>query len=232
MSSPKARTKRAKDNKPRVASGSAASSKSKSSSASPAKSGAEKGRERPEIGDLVERLAATLERYRLTEIELELDAEGERIRVRRDPPVERGQGIAQGPHGPLYSHVPARSVEAPFTAVVRDPLEEAPASAAPRAPALAPATPRAPEPATAASGGASVYITSPFVGTFYTSPSPQAAAFVERGQSVKKGQVLCIVEAMKLMNEIESDVAGTVVDVIAVNGQPVEFGEPLFQIRP
>jgi acetyl-CoA carboxylase biotin carboxyl carrier protein len=77
-----------------------------------------------------------------------------------------------------------------------------------------------------------VYITSPFVGTFYRSPSPEAPAFVEVGTRVRKGQVLCIVEAMKLMNEIESDVDGTVVAVLAENGQPVEFGEPLFQIRP
>lgn len=77
-----------------------------------------------------------------------------------------------------------------------------------------------------------VYITSPFVGTFYRSPSPETASFVELGQQIKKGQVLCIIEAMKLMNEIEAEVSGTVVTCLAENGQSVEYGEPLFQIRP
>jgi len=76
-----------------------------------------------------------------------------------------------------------------------------------------------------------VDVTSPFVGTFYRSPSPDAATYVEVGTAVRVGQTLCIVEAMKLMNEIESDIAGTVVEVLAVNGKPVEFGQPLFRIR-
>ncbi len=73
---------------------------------------------------------------------------------------------------------------------------------------------------------------SPIVGTFYRSPAPDADPFVEEGQRVQKGQVLCIVEAMKLMNEIESDVDGTIVQVFPENAQPVEFGEPLFAIKP
>jgi acetyl-CoA carboxylase biotin carboxyl carrier protein len=75
-------------------------------------------------------------------------------------------------------------------------------------------------------------VTSPIVGTFYESPSPGAPAFVKVGDQVELGQVLCIVEAMKLMNEIECDVAGEIVRRIAVSGQPVEFGQPLFAIRP
>jgi len=75
-------------------------------------------------------------------------------------------------------------------------------------------------------------VKSPIVGTFYDSPSPGSAAFVKLGDMVEVGQVLCIVEAMKLMNEIESDVAGEVVKRIAASGQPVEFGQPLFAIRP
>ena len=75
------------------------------------------------------------------------------------------------------------------------------------------------------------YITSPFVGTFYRSPGPDAAPFVDVGTHVKKGQVLCIVEAMKLMNEIESEIQGTVVQVLVESGQPVEYGEPLFKIK-
>jgi acetyl-CoA carboxylase biotin carboxyl carrier protein len=77
-----------------------------------------------------------------------------------------------------------------------------------------------------------VTITSPIVGTFYRSPSPEAQPFVEMGTSVNKSQVLCIVEAMKLMNEIESDVDGIVVKILVENGQPVEYGEPLFLIEP
>jgi acetyl-CoA carboxylase biotin carboxyl carrier protein len=74
-------------------------------------------------------------------------------------------------------------------------------------------------------------VKSPIVGTFYESPSPGAPAFVKIGDQVEVGQVLCIVEAMKLMNEIESDVAGEVVRRIASSGQPVEYGQPLFAIR-
>jgi len=72
---------------------------------------------------------------------------------------------------------------------------------------------------------------SPMVGTFYRAPSPGAPAFVEVGQSVSKGQTLCIIEAMKLLNEIESDVSGTVKAILVENGQPVEYGQPLFLIE-
>ena len=75
-------------------------------------------------------------------------------------------------------------------------------------------------------------VKSPIVGTFYESPAPGAPSFVQIGDQVEVGQVLCIVEAMKLMNEIESDVAGEVVKRIATSGQPVEYGQALFAIRP
>ena len=75
-------------------------------------------------------------------------------------------------------------------------------------------------------------ITSPFVGTFYRAPAPESPAFTDVGQAVRKGQVVCIVEAMKLMNEIETEVAGRVMKVMAENGQPVEFGQPLFLVEP
>jgi acetyl-CoA carboxylase biotin carboxyl carrier protein len=75
-------------------------------------------------------------------------------------------------------------------------------------------------------------VKSPIVGTFYESPSPGAPPFAKIGDQVEVGQVLCIVEAMKLMNEIESDVAGEVVKRIAASGQPVEYGQPLFAIKP
>ncbi len=72
---------------------------------------------------------------------------------------------------------------------------------------------------------------SPMVGTFYRAPSPGAPSFVEIGQSVTKGQTLCIIEAMKLLNEIESDAAGTIKAILVENGQPVEYGQPLFLIE-
>ena len=77
-----------------------------------------------------------------------------------------------------------------------------------------------------------VTVTSPIVGTFYRSPSPDADPYVEEGDLVKKGQVLCVVEAMKLMNEIESEVDGRIVKILAESTKPVEFGQPLFLIAP
>jgi acetyl-CoA carboxylase biotin carboxyl carrier protein len=108
-------------------------------------------------------------------------------------------------------------------------LAVAPAAAA------APATPRAGDPpasAPAADPDAGLHIVkSPIVGTYYGSPSPGAAPFVSPGERVEKGQVICIVEAMKLMNEIESDASGEIVKCFISNGQPIEFGQPLFSIR-
>lgn len=75
-------------------------------------------------------------------------------------------------------------------------------------------------------------VLSPFVGTFYRAPSPEAEPYVREGQTVKRGDVLCIIEAMKLMNEIEAEFPGKIVSILAENGQPVEFGEPLFIIEP
>ncbi|KAB2967497.1 MAG: acetyl-CoA carboxylase biotin carboxyl carrier protein, partial [Thermoanaerobaculia bacterium] len=75
-------------------------------------------------------------------------------------------------------------------------------------------------------------VTSPIVGTFYAAPSPDSPVYVRIGDRVRKGQVLCIVEAMKLMNEIESDADGVVAEIYPKNAQPVEFGEPLFGVRP
>jgi len=77
-----------------------------------------------------------------------------------------------------------------------------------------------------------VTVNSPFVGTFYRSSTPGAPPFVEMGTKVRKGQVLCVVEAMKLMNEIEAEVSGTIVSILKEDGKPVEFGEPLFLIGP
>jgi acetyl-CoA carboxylase biotin carboxyl carrier protein len=106
-------------------------------------------------------------------------------------------------------------------------------TAAPAAPAAAPApvTAAAPEAPPADPDAGLHIVKSPIVGTFYGSPSPGAAAFVSPGDHVEKGQVICIVEAMKLMNEIEADASGEVVKCFITNGQPIEFGQPLFSIR-
>jgi acetyl-CoA carboxylase biotin carboxyl carrier protein len=100
----------------------------------------------------------------------------------------------------------------------------APAPMATAAPAAAPAAPAAP------AQPAGHEVKSPMVGTFYRASSPEAKSFVEVGDSVKAGQTLCIIEAMKLLNEIESDATGVVKAILVENGQPVEFGEPLFII--
>jgi acetyl-CoA carboxylase biotin carboxyl carrier protein len=107
---------------------------------------------------------------------------------------------------------------------------------APAAPAYAAEAPAAPPPRLLSPAEAPVdddvaFITSPFVGTFYRSPSPDAAPFVQVGSVVKQGQALCIIEAMKLMNEIENDTPCTILDILVENGKPVEFGQRLFKVR-
>jgi len=96
----------------------------------------------------------------------------------------------------------------------------------------APAPPVHTAPAAAAPEEELHVVKSPIVGTFYEAPAPGAPPFVRPGDSVQAGQVLCIIEAMKLMNEIESDASGEIVKVLASNGQPVEYGQPLFAVRP
>lgn len=78
----------------------------------------------------------------------------------------------------------------------------------------------------------SIEIKSPMVGTFYRAPSPEAPPYVEAGQIIEQGQVICIIEAMKLMNEIKSEIKGKIIEIIVDNSEPVEFGQPLFLIEP
>ena len=118
--------------------------------------------------------------------------------------------------GPAVAPAPVHYAAAP-----------APVAAAPVAPAAAPAP--AAEAAPAVPAGHQVL--SPMVGTFYRSPSPDAKAFVEVGQSVKAGETLCIVEAMKMMNQIEADKSGVVTAILVEDGQPVEFDQPLVVIE-
>ena len=114
------------------------------------------------------------------------------------------------------------------------PLQAANPAPAAAHPAPAPAAAEAAQPTAAAPApdNKTFTVNSPFVGTFYRSASPDSPAFVDVGQVVKKGQVLCIVEAMKLMNEIEAEQPGRLVDVLVQNGSPVEYGETLFRFEP
>jgi len=153
----------------------------------------------------VERLLSFMEEHGLEEFEYE--ASGVRIRLRKASATSAGG---------------ARPVAAAEVAPSH-PVHAASAAPAPHA-----SPSRAAEPAVASDLH---LIKSPIVGTFYTAPSPAADAFVTRGSRVETGQVLCIIEAMKLMNEIESDMAGEVVEIYVENGNPVEYGQPLFGIR-
>ncbi len=107
-----------------------------------------------------------------------------------------------------------------------------PAQAPAPVPAPAPAPAPAPEAPKADECPGCVEIRAPIVGTFYRAPAPDAPPYVKEGDRVEKGQVLCIIEAMKLMNEIESEVSGIVKRILVENGEPVEYGQPLFLIQP
>ncbi|HSN91183.1 MAG TPA: acetyl-CoA carboxylase biotin carboxyl carrier protein [Anaeromyxobacteraceae bacterium] len=134
--------------------------------------------------------------------------------------IRRGT-VAPFAPAPVAWSSPPPAVHSPLAPVATPP------PVAPPAPAAAPAPSAEAE---AAQPG--VIVSSPFVGTFYRAPSPDSPPFVEVDQKVKKGQVLCIVEAMKLMNEIECEVDGTVAEIFVQNATPVEFGEKLFRIVP
>jgi len=138
-------------------------------------------------------------------VEVEVERAGARIKIRRD-----------GAAHPVIT-----------TAVALPAVAAAPAAAAPPAPGAAP-----PAAAGAAPAAGAVLVTAPLVGRFYRSPSPDAGPYVEVGDRVRKGQVLCIIEAMKLMNQIEAEQGGTVRAILVDDGKPVEFGEPLFEIEP
>lgn len=105
---------------------------------------------------------------------------------------------------------------------------QAPVAAAPLAPIAAAPTTATPAAAEEPAGSA---ISAPMVGTFYTASSPEASPFVKVGDTVNIGQPLCIIEAMKVMNEIEADQAGTIIAIVAKDGEPVQFGDPLFRIQ-
>ena len=153
----------------------------------------------------IERILDLMRQHELTEFELE--REGLKLRVRKTPTGFTTLPVA----GPIPNSVP-------------------PAMAAPPSAPAATSLPPAPVDEDDASVELAV-VKSPIVGTFYRSPEPGAASFVEVGERVKKDQVLCIIEAMKLMNEIDSEYDGEIVNIYVENGQPVQYGERLFAIR-
>jgi acetyl-CoA carboxylase biotin carboxyl carrier protein len=159
-----------------------------------------------DLSDLKE-ILGILEERDITEFELEQD--GVKLRVCR------GSASAQAPGAGVPAVLAVTASSAPALAV--------------GAPPAAPSSAAAPAPAAEADG---TLVRSPIVGTFYRSPDPNSAPFVSVGDSVKLGQVLCIIEAMKLMNEIEAEMAGEVTKIHPENGQPVQYGDPLFTIRP
>ncbi len=131
--------------------------------------------------------------------------------------------ISEGEESVRISRYPRGAAAAPAQAA---PMMQAyaPAPAAP-APGAAPTPPPAP------AGNKDQTVASPMVGTYYSAPSPGAKPFVELGMEIKVGQVLCIIEAMKMMNQIESEKSGRLAAILAKNGDPVEFGQPLFIIE-
>lgn len=137
--------------------------------------------------------------------ELEIEEDGKRLRITRSFTPDASAVAA---HMPGMQHVYAAPVPAPAAAAAPAPAVEAPAPQKHHE------------------------VRSPIVGTFYRSASPDADPFVSVGDSVSKGQVLCIIEAMKIMNEIESDASGRVVKILVENGQPVEYNQPLFLVDP
>jgi acetyl-CoA carboxylase biotin carboxyl carrier protein len=158
-----------------------------------------------DLGEIA-RFLAFMEEHGLEE--LEYQRADLHVRLKRPEPSSGG--------------VPLSHVQASPSARTASSASPAPAEAASTVPALAPQP---------ASDNLHT-VKSPIVGTFYAAPSPDAPPFVNIGDLVKRGQVLCIVEAMKLMNEIEADQGGEIVRQLAENGQPVEYGQPLFALRP
>jgi acetyl-CoA carboxylase biotin carboxyl carrier protein len=157
--------------------------------------------------DEIKRLIEFIREQELTEFELEHD--GMKLRVKSGSVTPAPMPV-----------MPAVSV------IAAPPIGASPAPVAPAAPPAVAAPPPAPE-----EGDELAIVKSPIVGTFYRAPEPGAKNFVEVGDAVRKGQVLCIIEAMKLMNEIDSEYDGEIVSVYVENGQAVQYGERLFAIR-
>ena len=157
--------------------------------------------------DEINRILDIVREHELSEFELE--REGFKIRIKKNSPVQAAAAFAP----PIVQHVVA-APPPPVPVAAPPPLEAVPSSPPPASDEIDFAI-----------------VKSPIVGTFFRSSEPGAAAFVDVGNVVKKGQVLCIIEAMKLMNEIESEYDGEIAKVYVENGQPVQYGERLFAIK-
>ena len=157
--------------------------------------------------DDIERILALVKQHELAEFELERD--GLKLRIRKSsgafPPLAAPVEMTHVSSGPPPAPAMALPSPAPAVAEVNEETDDSPVELA--------------------------VVKSPIVGTFYRSPEPGAPAFIEVGQHVKKDQVLCIIEAMKLMNEITSEYEGEIVSAYVENGKPVQYGERLFAIR-
>lgn len=163
----------------------------------------------------IQKLITMLDKSGLHELEVEIG--GARLKLAKPSPPAQSFVLPQQFHS-----------SAPLP-----PTNVATIAQAPAAPTTAPAAVPAPEPAPAPAKPSNVIeVKSPMVGTFYRAPAPGAEPFVKVGDRVRKGQIVCIIEAMKLMNEIEAENDGTIVDILADNAQPVEFGEALFYVEP
>lgn len=158
---------------------------------------------------LVKKLVKLLSESDVDEIEIE--EEGKKIRIAKHP--GRGGAVAMAAPVQYMAEAPRPAVMVPAPAVAAQASQAATPPASPAAPSNL------------------HLIRSPIVGTFYHAPAPDAAPFVQVGSAIQPGTVLCIIEAMKLMNEIEADVAGKVVRVLVQNGQPVEYDQALFEIE-
>jgi acetyl-CoA carboxylase biotin carboxyl carrier protein len=152
--------------------------------------------------EFIERLIRAIDESSVDSLEIERG--GTRVRLAKTPPMTAAPVLHAAPPAPAYAPAPAASAPAPA---------EAPQAKASPSEGL-------------------LEVTSPMVGTFYRAPAPDAPPYVEEGGKISVGDTLCIIEAMKLMNELESEVKGTIVEICVENAQPVEFGQVLFRVRP
>ena len=149
--------------------------------------------------------------------EFEVEKGDFKLRVKRGPNGEFSTSAAPSGSTVVHHHAPVGGFHAPIAAVAQSAPVAAVAATAP-----------------VAAGDASglSQIVSPMVGTFYTAPSPESPPFITVGQEVQEDTVVCIIEAMKVMNEIKAETRGVIVEILAQNGKPVEFNKPLFAVRP
>lgn len=157
----------------------------------------------------IKQLIDLMQRSDLTEFAVE--EEGFKIKIAR---------ASNAAAAPVVVATPTVATAVPF-----------PAPAAAPAPAPAPAAPAAPAPTAGGDEAGIVYVKSPMVGTFYKAASPESKPFAEVGTKISETSVVCIIEAMKIMNEIQAEVKGTVVEILVENGSPVEYGQKLFKVK-